>query len=110
MAYDLVKTRLSESQAERKHSEDMRTCIVIGLFSRADLGGELRGPQLPPLSHVFILKTIATSHLASSTVQSGLCCSYGVRMCCRRNFLSPLFLIFLDPPLVLSLLLATLTI
>ena len=34
VAYDVVKTRLSESQAERKQSESLRTSIVIGLFFR----------------------------------------------------------------------------
>ncbi len=32
VGYDLVKTRLSESQAKRKHSEGLRTSIVTGLF------------------------------------------------------------------------------
>ena len=34
VAYNLVKTRLWESQAERKYSEGLRTSIVVGLFFR----------------------------------------------------------------------------
>ena len=32
VAYDIVKTTLSESQAGRKHSEVVRTSIVVGSF------------------------------------------------------------------------------
>ena len=34
VAYDLVETELSEAQAERRHSEGVRTSTVIGLFFR----------------------------------------------------------------------------